>query len=109
MTINEYQKLAARTIRECLSRTQKIDHALFGMVAEVGEIAAHYQKVYQGHSLDLDKVKSEVGDLCWFIAEICTAYGWHLDDVCTGNIYKLYGIYPDGFDPERSLNRKEEP
>lgn len=106
MTLTEYQTKATRTIRECLSRTQKIDHALFGMMSEVGEVAAHYQKVYQGHPIDLDKVEAEVGDLLWFITELCTAYGWSLEDVAQANIDKLLSRYPDGFDEERSLHRE---
>lgn len=109
MTTNEYQSLAARTINKSLPFEDKRSHSLYGMASELGEIMSHYQKKFQGHSLDHKKIREELGDLMWFIAEFCTANGWHLDDVCTGNIYKLYGRYPDGFDPERSLHREETP
>lgn len=82
-------------------------HALHGMVGEIGEIHSIYQKEYQGHEIDDEHLKKEVGDLLWFVAEYCTAKGWSLDDVATLNIEKLKARYPEGFDAEHSLHRKE--
>lgn len=107
MTGNEYQELAARTMNEELLPNQTILHALHGMSAEVGEINSLYQKIYQGHKLDIDHVFSECGDLIWFIAELCTAYDRKLDDVMQNNIIKLQKRYPEGFNEEKSLNRTE--
>ena len=45
--------------------------------------------------------------LIWMIAEICTALDFTLDDVMQTNIDKLKARYPDGFDPEKSLHRKD--
>lgn len=106
MTGNEYQKLASRTINKDLTDYHVLDHALHGMSGEVGEIHALYQKIYQGHSFEEDHAKKEVGDLLWFIAEYCTAYGWELDEIMQMNIDKLRSRYPEGFEAERSLNRK---
>lgn len=107
MTLNEYQKLAARTISDKLNATNQIDHALHGMVSEIGEIHGIYQKMYQGHDLDLEHKKKELGDLLWFIAEYCTANGWELDEIGQMNIDKLKKRYPTGFSAEKSLHRAE--
>jgi NTP pyrophosphatase (non-canonical NTP hydrolase) len=77
------------------------------MVGEIGEIHSIYQKEYQGHEIDDEHLKKEVGDLLWFVAEYCTAKGWSLDDVATLNVEKLKARYPEGFDAEHSLHRKE--
>lgn len=106
MTGNEYQKLAARTINKKLNMTDQMYHALFGMVGEIGEIHSIFQKRYQGHQIDIGHVKKEVGDLLWFVAELCTAMGWDLDDVMQLNIDKLKARYPEGFEAENSLHRK---
>lgn len=82
-------------------------HALHGMVGEIGEIHSIYQKLYQGHDVDENHAKNEVGDLLWFIAEYCTAQGWNLDDIMQINIDKLQKRYPNGFEIEKSLNRTE--
>lgn len=107
MTLNQYQKLADRTVNKKLYFIEQATHALHGMVSEVGELHSIYQKVYQGHPLDQTHCKKEVGDLLWFIAEYCTSMGWNLGDVAQMNIDKLMARYPDGFDKEHSLNRAE--
>ena len=104
---NEYQKLAARTISKDMQDWEMSSHALHGMVSEVGEIHGIYQKIYQGHTPEEEHLKKEVGDLLWFIAEYCTAMGWKLEDIMQLNIDKLKARYPEGFEAERSLHRKE--
>lgn len=107
LTMNEYQTLAERTISDELLLHEIETHALHGMTSEIGEIHGLYQKVYQGHEVDSEHLKKEVGDLLWFISEYCTANGWSLDEVARLNIEKLKARYPHGFEAERSLNRKE--
>ena len=106
MTLNDYQDLAARTINHRLRDHEILDHALHGLTAEVGELHGLYQKMYQGHLIDLAHVQKEVGDILWMVAELCTAYGWDLEAVAQINIDKLKARYPDGFDAQRSLHRK---
>lgn len=107
MDMNEYQLLAARTIKKSLQRWEQIDHAMKGMVAELGEVNGIYQKVYQDHELNEEHLKKEIGDLLWFIAEYCTGNGWLLGEIAQMNIDKLKSRYPEGFDSERSLNRQK--
>lgn len=107
MRLNEYQELAARTINRELNEEQVILHSLHLMASELGEIHGLYQKMYQGHAFDAEHLQKEIGDLLWGIAELCTAYGWTLDEVCRMNIDKLKARYPEGFDENKSLNRKE--
>lgn len=106
MQMNEYQRLAARTVGslDCIGMEC---HALHGVSAEVGEIHSLYQKEYQGHIMDEKHLMKEVGDLLWFIAELCTAKGWALADVAQMNIDKLLERYPAGFEVEKSLHRRE--
>ena len=107
MEANRYQELAARTINKDLNEEQLMLHAAHGMVGEIGEIHSIYQKIYQGHGYDEAHLTKEVGDLLWFIAEYCTAHGWKLGDVMQLNIDKLKARFPDGFDVDKSLHRKE--
>lgn len=107
LTGNEYQYLAARTIRNDMNFVQLEHHALHGMVGEIGELHSLYQKIYQGHNFEVEHAKKELGDLLWFIAEYCTANGWNLDDVMQLNIDKLKARFPEGFEVDKSLNRAE--
>lgn len=105
MTGNEYQLLAGRTINYDLTTDEKEMHALHGMVGEIGELHSIYQKIYQGHDLETEHLKKEVGDLLWFVAEYCTANGWELEEIMRMNINKLCARYPEGFDVDHSLHR----
>lgn len=107
MTFEEYQESAARTINSNLTRSSQKVHALHGMVGEIGEIHSIYQKGYQGHYMDQDHLMKEVGDLLWFIAEFCTAKQWDMDIIARMNIEKLMERYPDGFESNKSVHRKE--
>lgn len=107
MTLNEYQKLAERTMNHKLSNTLNEFHALHGMAGEVGEIHSIYQKHYQGHDFNKEELKKETGDLLWFLAEYCTVMGWTMDEVAVMNIEKLQRRYPEGFAEGLSVNRTE--
>ena len=107
MTLNEYQKLAARTINPELDASEQMLHALHGMVGEIGEMHSIYQKIYQGHSFDGEHMKKELGDLLWFVAEYCTGMNWDMSEVAQLNIDKLRARFPEGFEVDKSLHRAE--
>ena len=107
MKMNDYQLLAGRTINPNLSDIATMNHALHGMVGEIGEIHSIFQKVYQGHDIDVLHLKKELGDLLWFIAEFATVNRWELSEIAQMNIEKLKVRYPDGFKEEQSLHREQ--
>ena len=107
MNLNQYQELARRTQNPHLSLADRRMHALHGMCSEVGEVHGLYQKTYQGHCLDVNKVIDELGDLLWFIAEMADVLGEPLNDIASRNIAKLAKRYPEGFAEELSINREE--
>lgn len=108
MTGNEYQKLAMRTCNLLHSPLEDmVCHAVFGLTSEAGEVAGIFQKWYQGHELDEEHLMKEIGDCLWMITELCSAYGFSLEDVMQLNIDKLRARYPDGFSEEKSLHRAE--
>ena len=75
MNFTEYQNLARRTQNIHLDPHQRLEHALFGLAAETGEIHRIFQKVYQGHSITLADLIGEMGDLLWFTAELADVHG----------------------------------
>lgn len=103
--INEYQILAARTINKELTSEKQLNHALYEMCGELGEIHSVFQKELQGHPVNEEHLKEEVGDLLWGIAELCTSKGWRMSEILGQNIEKLKKRYPDGFDSDRSVHR----
>ena len=107
LTLTGYQSMARRTAGT-KRNYEKREEALFGLAGEVGEMCDHYKKFkHQGHDLDYDHMAEEAGDVLWYLAEIADAFGFTLEDIARRNIDKLLKRYPDGFDPERSINREE--
>lgn len=107
MNFTEYQGLARRTQNVHLNPHQRLEHALFGLAAETGEIHSIFQKIHQGHAIHMADLIGEMGDLLWFVAELADVHGLTLDEIAQHNIDKLRHRYPDGFSEEDSLNREE--
>ena len=105
MTANEYQLLAMRTANpEC----RNLSNVGLGLAGEAGECADEIKKhLHHGHPLNREKLIKEMGDVAWYLALGCDALGVTLEDVLRLNIDKLKARYPDGFEADKSLHRKE--
>ena len=86
--------------------------ASIGLSGEVGEFNDIVKKcVFQGKEMDEDVVthlKSELGDVMWYIAQGCMALGTNIEELIDINTAKLKDRYPGGFDEFRSDNRDED-
>ena len=85
--------------------------ASIGLSGEVGEFNDIVKKVlFQGKEVDEDTIKhlrSELGDVCWYLAQAMIALDTSFEEVIDMNIAKLSDRYPGGFDALRSASRKE--
>ena len=98
MEINEYQKLAMRTRNPKLTKIEMLSNGVMGLCGESGEVIEHVKKhLYHGKDLNIDEIKKELGDVCWYIAEIAEALDLELADIMEANIEKLKQRYPEGF------------
>lgn len=73
-----------------------LQYATLGLVGEAGEVANKVKKIYRDNGGELtDEVRvaiaAELGDVLWYVADICGQIGYRLDDVCLQNIQKLDG------------------
>lgn len=108
MTINDYQKLAMRTLNPDLSDKDILINGVMGLCGESGEaIDIIKRHLAQGHDLDKEHLASELGDIAWYLAETATVLGYNLEDILQMNIDKLKKRYPEGFETEKSLHRHE--
>lgn len=109
MKINEYQELAKRTMNKDLSEKDMLINGVMGLCGESGE-AIDIVKKHIGHNHELDKehLAKELGDVAWYLAETATALGYSLEYIFKMNIDKLKKRYPDGFDSEKSIHRRED-
>ena len=108
MTINEYQVLAMTTLNQELSKKDVLINGVMGLCGESGEAIDIVKRwLAQGHELDKEKLKKELGDVAWYLAETAYARDVPLEEVLQGNIDKLRKRYPEGFSSERSIHREE--
>ena len=125
MNGKEYQNLAMRTndgnatnrlLNLTLSDTTEngigedtgtVLNACLGLSGEVGEFNDMIKKwIFHEKDLDEEHLKKELGDIMWYIAMMCHAFRWGLDEIMEMNINKLKARYPEGFDTDRANNRK---
>lgn len=105
MQMNEYQVLAQRTSPNGHDR---LLNGCLGLAGESGECCDIVKKwLNQGHELDRNKLRDELGDVLWYIAETATGLGITLEQIAKRNLEKLRDRYPNGFDPQRSIHRPE--
>jgi len=113
MTANEYQKACLRTMSRTAnaSRDNAVLQGVMGLCGEAGEAIDIVKKyLFQGHPLGLEEeehLMKECGDALWYIATMTDALGYTLEDVMKANIEKLKSRYPNGFDAEHSIARKD--
>ena len=107
MTINEYQRLAMKTLNPELDKKDVLINSVMGLCGESGEAIDIVKKwLAQGHELDREKLVKELGDIDWYLAETAYALEIPLEEVFRGNIEKLAKRYPEGFSAQRSVERE---
>ena len=107
MTVNEYQKLAMTTLNPELSRKDVLLNGVMGLCGESGEAIDLVKKqLFQGHELDREALKKELGDFAWYLAETAWALEIPLEEILTENLAKLKARYPEGFSEKASINRE---
>lgn len=108
MTINEYQKQAMRTLNPGLDQKDVLVNSVMGLCGESGEAIDIVKKwLMQGHEQDKEHLIKELGDVAWYLAEAATALDVPLETVFQMNLDKLNKRFPNGFDTNDSIHRKE--
>jgi NTP pyrophosphatase (non-canonical NTP hydrolase) len=93
MDFNEYQKESRKTA-EYSDQGNNYLYPLLGLAGESGEVVEKFKKMIRNNDGVMtdeikDSIKKELGDLLWYVAQICTEIGIELDDVASTNIEKL--------------------
>lgn len=109
MELNAYQQACMRTAAR-FAPPQELAKGALGLASESGELAGLVEKhLHQGHSLDRERMKRELGDALWYLAYLASALELSLEEVAETNIVKLAARYPKGrFDAQDSVHRGKE-
>ena len=108
LTLDEYQKLAARTAGAGGNGDRRLIISALGLAGEAGEFANMVKKLTaHGHDIPPETLADELGDVLWYLSEAATAAGLDLNLVAQENVEKLLKRYPEGFSQEKSVNRDD--
>ena len=76
-----------------------MNHAIvyptMGLVNEAGEVAGKVKKIFRDrdgviNEADREALKQELGDVLWYLAQICTDLDLSLQEVAEANLVKLF-------------------
>src|SRR5579871_4809924 len=97
MNIEDFQtyQRESRKTRKAVSMDSPIVYPTLGLVNEAGEVAGKVKKIFRdkgGHISEEDReaLKYELGDVLWYLAQICTELNLTLSEVATANLEKLF-------------------
>lgn len=94
MDFNEYQQKSRKT-----AGYPAIGHAVIyptlGLTNEAGEVAGKIKKIFRDKDgrigpEEREALKGELGDVLWYLSQVCTELDLTLDEVAGHNIAKLY-------------------
>ena len=108
LSFNKYQKEAYDLISN-EGKKDMITNGVLGLAGESGECCDIVKKYkYQGHDLDKEHLKDELGDVLWYIAETASGLGITLEEIAQYNLDKLHKRFQGNkFNKEKSINRNE--
>lgn len=106
LTIDEYQKRAAETAiyraafmpaikaNSTLSLWNGLAYCALKLAAEAGEVAQEIAKAQRDDDYRItadryEKLFGELGDVQWYVSQLCTELGFRLEDVMDHNLAKL--------------------
>ena len=93
MNFTDYQKKSRAT-----AKYPVIGHGVIyptlGLANEAGEVAGKIKKIFRDKDgvigeTEREALKSELGDVLWYISQVCTELDISLDEVAESNIAKL--------------------
>ena len=94
MNFTDYQTKSRKT-----AKYPPIGHPVIyptlGLTNEAGEVAGKIKKIFRDKEgiiaeADREALKGELGDVLWYLAQVCAELDLSLDEVAEHNIEKLY-------------------
>ena len=91
---NTYQRESRKTWR-LIQTDHAIVYPTLGLANEAGEVAGKVKKLFrdkggQISAQDREALKQELGDVLWYLAQICTELDLSLQEVAEANLVKLF-------------------
>ncbi len=94
MTFDDYQVRSRRT-----AKYPAIGHPVIyptlGLANEAGEVAGKVKKIFRDKNgvigeIEREALKGELGDVLWYLAQVCTELDMSMSEVAEHNLKKLF-------------------
>ena len=91
--LDRYQQ-ASRSTWSLIHTDHPIVYPTLGLANEAGEVAGKIKKIFRDKGgvigdAEREALKGELGDVLWYLAQICTELNLSLDEVAAANLEKL--------------------
>lgn len=105
-TDEQYEQLGGRI--KISQFKQRLLHAAMGISGESGELMDQVKKhILYDKSLDVENIKEELGDLCWYMALALDTVNSSFAEVMEMNRAKLEKRFPGGFTEKLAQERRD--
>ena len=94
MNFSDYQS-KSRTTAKYPPIGHPVIYPTLGLTNEAGEVAGKIKKIFRDKGgvigeADRDALKGELGDVLWYLTQLCTELDLSLEDVAAHNLEKLF-------------------
>lgn len=94
MDFKEYQKDSVRSDLNVVVKDSNLAYYALGLCDEAGEVAGKVKKLYRDHNGVLTEeykkeIEKELGDVVWYLSQMCTKLGVSFEEVAQMNLDKL--------------------
>ena len=94
MDFVEYQEKSKKTDKGTIIKDSSIAYYTLGLCDESGEVAGKIKKLYRDYDGKLTEeykkeIAKELGDVMWYLAQLCSRLNLTLEEVAQMNIDKL--------------------
>lgn len=94
MDMPTYQRESRKTWN-VIPMDNPIVYPTLGLVNEAGEVAGKIKKIFRDKGgvigeQEREALKQELGDVLWYLTQICTELGLSLEQVAEANLEKLF-------------------
>lgn len=87
MNLADYQQFTASTA--IYPKDNALVYLSLGLTSEAGEVAGKIKKIIRDNVRNDDDIVSEIGDVFWYLCQLCTALNVEAADVIKQNMDKL--------------------
>jgi NTP pyrophosphatase (non-canonical NTP hydrolase) len=106
MNIQQYLKECSRTCPDLGNDLNNQLHMAIGASTEANEILDNYKRwLAYNKNPDLINTAEEIGDVFWYLINLCRMLSLNIEDILDINIKKLMTRYPNKFTQQDAINR----